>query len=67
MPVCPITPVLDLEENRHARRDFFGFFGTNKYGSFERINGYLFTTESRQILVTIVGFYFGNASAKGRS
>jgi len=66
LPFFSIPTVVELEETRHAPLDFFGFFGTNTYVSFETINGYLFTTENRQILVTIVGFYFGNASAKGR-
>lgn len=34
---------------------------TKKY--FVEINGYLYTSENRQILVAIVGFYFGTAAA----
>ena len=64
LPFFSIPTVVELEETRYAPLDFFGLFGTNTYISFETINGYLFTTENRQILVTIVGFYFGNASAK---
>tara|TARA_R110000851_G_scaffold250987_1_gene403466 strand:- start:269 stop:721 length:453 start_codon:yes stop_codon:yes gene_type:complete len=66
LPFFSIPTVVELEETRYAPLDFFGLFGTNTYISFQTINGYLFTTENRQILVTIVGFYFGNASAKSR-
>jgi len=66
LPFFSIPTVVELEETRYAPLDFFGLFGTNNYISFQTINGYLFTTENRQILVTIVGFYFGNASAKSK-
>ena len=66
LPFFSIPTVVELEEVRYAPLDFFGLFGTNNYTSFQAINGYLFTTENRQILVTIVGFYFGNASARSR-
>jgi len=47
-----------------------GLFGlipstTKKY--FVEINGFLFTSETRQILVSIVGFYFGSAAASNKS
>ena len=66
LPFFGIPTVVELEETRYAPLDLFGLFGTNTYVSFETINGYLFTTENRQILVTIVGFYFGNASARNK-
>jgi len=47
-----------------------GLFGlipqsTKKY--FVEINGFLFASETRQILVSIVGFYFGSAAASNKS
>ena len=66
LPFFDIPVVVELEEQRNAPLDLFGLFGKNTYISFETIRGYLFTTENRQILVTIVGFYFGNASAKNK-
>ncbi len=66
LPFFDIPVTVEIEENKPAPLDFFGLFGTNKYISFETVRGYLFTTENRQILVTIVGFYFGNAAAKGK-
>jgi len=38
---------------------------TKKYSV--EINGYLYTSENRQILVAIVGFYFGTAAAGRKS
>jgi len=66
LPFFDIPITVEVEEIKPAPLDLFGLFGTNTYISFEKVTGYLFTTENRQILVTVVGFYFGNASAKGR-
>ena len=66
LPFFDIPVTVEVEEVKPAPLDFFGLFGTNTYISFETVTGYLFTQENRQILVTIIGFYFGNASAKGK-
>jgi len=66
LPFFHIPVVVELEEVKNAPLDLFGLFGKNTYISFESINGYLFTQENRQILVTIVGFYFGQAAGKTR-
>jgi hypothetical protein len=34
---------------------------------FVEVNGYLFTSENRQILLSIIGFYFGSAAASNKS
>ena len=39
--------------------------GTKKY--FVEITGFLYTSENRQILVAIVGFYFGSAAAANKA
>ena len=31
------------------------------------INGFLYTAENRQILVSIIGFYFGSTAASAKS
>ena len=36
-------------------------FGTENVRTYTPVEGYLYTEENRQILVTIVGFYFGTA------
>ena len=57
---------MELTEKKYAPFDLFGLFGTTETTSFEVVRGYLFTEENRQILVTIVGFYFGAAVGKSR-
>lgn len=47
-----------------------GLFGlipetTRKF--FVQINGFLYTSENRQILLSIVGFYFGSAAGSNKS
>jgi len=66
LPFFEIPTVVEIVEKRSSPLDFFGLFGTNEYISFESIHGFLLTTENRQILVTIVGFYFGSAAGKSR-
>lgn len=61
LPFFGIPTVVEVIEQRNAPLDFFGLFGTNEIVTFESVRGFLFTTENRQILVTIVGFYFGSA------
>jgi hypothetical protein len=45
----------------------FGLFPETAKKYFVEINGYLYTSENRQILVSIVGFYFGTAAAARKS
>jgi hypothetical protein len=45
----------------------FGLIPETKETIFQTINGYLFTQENRQILISIVGFYFGSASASNKT
>lgn len=45
----------------------FGLIPETKETIFQTVNGYLFTQENRQILVSIVGFYFGSAAAGNKS
>ncbi len=66
LPFFEVPTVVEIVEKRNAPLDFFGLFGTNEVISFETVRGYLFTTENRQILVTIVGFYFGSAVGRSR-
>jgi len=46
---------------------FFGLIPETKETIFQTVNGYLFTQENRQILVSIVGFYFGSAAAGNKT
>ena len=45
----------------------FGIIPETKETIFHTVSGYLYTQETRQILVSIVGFYFGSAAAGNKS
>jgi len=45
----------------------FGLIPETKETIFQTVNGYLFTQENRQILVSIVGFYFGSAAGSNKT
>ena len=45
----------------------FGLIGGSTSKVFVEINGYLYSSELRQILVSIVGFYFGSSAASNKN
>lgn len=45
----------------------FGLIPETTNTVFQNVNGYLFTQENRQILLSIVGFYFGAAAAGNKT
>jgi hypothetical protein len=45
----------------------FGLIPETKETIFQSVSGYLFTQENRQILLSIVGFYFGSATAGNKT
>ena len=45
----------------------FGIIPETKETIFQTVSGYLYTQETRQILVSIAGYYFGSAAASGKS
>jgi len=45
----------------------FGLISAVAKKYFVEINGFLYTSENRQILVAVVGFYFGSAAASNKS
>jgi hypothetical protein len=45
----------------------FGLIPESTEVAFQTVNGYLFTQENRQILLSIIGFYFGSAAAGNKS
>ena len=55
-----IPTVVEITETEGT---FFGFGGRQRV-TFHEIYGYLFTEENRQVLLAIVGFYFGQAVGK---
>jgi len=61
LPFFEIPTVVEVTEKSST---FLGIFGGDTSVKFQEVYGYLFTEENRQILLTIVGFYFGNAAGK---
>jgi len=61
LPFFNIPTVVEVTEKSGS---FLGLFGGDTSIKFQEVYGYLFTEENRQILLTIVGFYFGNAAGK---
>ena len=60
LPFFGIPTVVEITEKDGS---FFGFGGGESI-SFHEVYGYLFTEENRQVLLAIVGFYFGQAAGK---
>lgn len=56
-----------VEVDTTSPESFFGVIAESTKKYFVEINGFLYTSENRQILVAIVGFYFGSAAAAGKS
>lgn len=62
--VLPFFGIPTIVEIQHTNPEvLFGLIPETKETIFQTVNGYLFTQENRQILVSIVGFYFGSAAA----
>ena len=61
LPFFDLPTVVEVTEKSGS---FLGLFGGDTSIKFQEVYGYLFTEENRQILLTIVGFYFGNAAGK---
>jgi len=60
------TPTF-VEVDATTPKCLFGLIPSSTRKFFVEINGYLFTSENRQILLSIVGFYFGSAAASNKS
>jgi hypothetical protein len=56
-----------VEVNKTNPEILFGLIPETQETIFQTVNGYLFTQENRQILVSIVGFYFGSAAAGNKT
>ena len=67
LPFFGIPTVVEIEETGHQWWDIFGLAGSFTTTTLEPVDGYLLLKENRQILISIVGFYFGNAVAANRA
>ena len=56
-----------VEVDATTPEGLFGLIPQSTKKFFVEINGYLFTSENRQILLSIIGFYFGSATASNKS
>lgn len=66
--VLPFFGIPTVVEVSHTNPELlFGLIPQRTEIIFQSVNGYLFTQENRQILVSIVGFYFGSAAAGNKS
>ena len=65
LPFFGIPTVVEVTQTNPEM--FFGIVPETKETIFQTVNGYLFTQENRQILVSIVGFYFGSAAAGNKT
>ena len=65
--ILPFFNIPTVVEFQYETEPFLGLFGGGKEVVLYNVHGYLFTEENRQILITIVGFYFGMAAGKVRS
>jgi hypothetical protein len=66
--VLPFFGIPTIVEVNHTNPELlFGLIPERTEIIFQSVNGYLFTQENRQILVSIVGFYFGSAAAGNKS
>ena len=62
--ILPFFDIPVIVENKETSESIlWGLFGSSNTTVYHQIYGFLFTQENRQILLTIVGFYFGNAAA----
>mgnify|MGYP003134391004 CR=1 FL=1 len=67
LPFFGIPTVVEIEETGRQWWDIFGLAGSQTTTTLEPVDGYLLLKENRQILISIVGFYFGNAVAANRA
>ena len=56
-----------VEVDATSPEGLFGLFPQYTKKFFVEINGYLFTSENRQILLSVIGWYFGSAAAGNKS
>jgi hypothetical protein len=56
-----------IEVDARSPETMFGLIPEYTQKFFVEINGFLYTSENRQILVSIIGFYFGSAAASAKS
>ena len=64
LPFFGIPTFVEVDQATPER--IFGLFPEYTKKFIVEVNGFLYTSENRQILVSIIGFYFGTAAASKR-
>lgn len=66
--VLPFWGISTIVEVDHTSPELlFGLIPSSNEKIFQTINGYLYTSENRQILLSIVSFFFGSAAAGNKT
>jgi hypothetical protein len=65
LPFFGLPTFVEIDVNEGDK--LFGLIGGSTSKVFVEINGYLYSSELRQILVSIVGFYFGSSAASNKN
>lgn len=65
LPFFGVPTFVEVDTNNPEA--LFGLIPETSRKIFIEINGFLYTSENRQILVSIVGFYFGSAVGGNKS
>jgi hypothetical protein len=66
--VLPFFGIPTIVEVRTTHPEWmFGLVPERSEIIFQEVRGYLFTQENREILVSVVGFYFGSAAAANKT
>lgn len=65
LPFFGIPTFVEIDQTNPDR--FMGLVPGYTQKFLVEINGFLYTAENRQILVSIIGFYFGSAAASAKS
>jgi hypothetical protein len=65
LPFFGIPTIVEVDQTNPEL--LFGLVPETSHKVFQVVNGFLFTNESRQVLISIIGFYFGTAAAGNKS
>jgi hypothetical protein len=66
--ILPFFEIKTVVENTEVVDSvFWGLFGSTTKTTYTPIDGFLYSEELGQVLITIVGFYFGNAAASRKT
>ena len=65
LPFFGIPTFIEVDQVNPER--FFGISPEFTQKFIVEVNGFLYTAENRQILVSLIGFYFGNAAGSAKS